>query len=182
MPFDVVCGVEWSGVEWSGVEWNGMECFRFNPVLTHTPTVLHPFHGMVYINTLRKFSRIHMSTHNLSYSPSLPFSSLSLSLSLLPSLHPSTPSFVPSTPSLLADAAIALELALLKAQPGNDNLGQPVVWGTTDVPRYSLFQHLNQEIKNAKMKKCAENPPLAGQLKSKEKLNSDPQLRFLSED
>jgi hypothetical protein len=104
------------------------------------------------------------------------------SLSLpFPSPYLSSHPVTPSLPSLLVDAAIALELALLKAQPGNDNLGQPVVWGTTDVPRYSLFQHLSQEIKNAKMKKCAENPPSAGQLKNKEKLNSDPQLRFLSE-
>ena len=44
----------------------------------------------------------------------------------------------------ISDAVTALELALLKGQPGNRALGQPCVWGTSDTPRHSLFHHISR--------------------------------------
>ena len=52
---------------------------------------------------------------------------------------------------LTTDAAVALELALLKGRPDNRSLGCPIVWGSTDVPRYSIFQHIRQCVK---LKEC----------------------------
>ena len=49
---------------------------------------------------------------------------------------------------LTTDAAVALELALLKGRPDKRNLGCPIVWGSTDVPRYSIFQHIRQCVKS----------------------------------
>ena len=85
---------------------------------------------------------------------SLSLSSLSLSLSLSQSLSlslllPSLSSsylLSPISRILPTDAAVALELALLKAQPGNETLGQPAVWGSNDVPRYTIFQRLRQAV------------------------------------